>query len=167
MSVANPLPQGIMPISDDERRARIDKARRLMTEAGMDAMVIEAGTSMFYFAGVTWGLSERTLAMVIPAKGDISWICPKFEEDRAREQVRFGTDIRTWEEDESPYALFADIFREKGISTGRIGVEEQVRYFITDGIRKASPAAQYVSADPITIGCRSIKSPAEIGRAHV
>ena len=41
-------------------------------------------------------------AAVLPAKGDIAWVCPKFEEDRARELIRFGTDVRTWEEDEDP-----------------------------------------------------------------
>jgi Xaa-Pro dipeptidase len=164
MSISHPGPltQGIVPISDSERWGRIEKARRLMTSSGIDALVIEAGTSMFYFAGVTWGLSERTFAMVLPAKGDIVWICPKFEEDRAREQVRFGTDIRTWEEDQSPDNLFAAAFRDLGIRTGRIGLEERLRFFVCDGIRKQAPALEYVSADPVTIPCRSVKSPAEI-----
>lgn len=157
-----PMLNGVVPISDAERQGRLDKAQRLMAQHRLDAIVVEAGTSMFYYTGVMWRQSERTFAFVLPAEGEIVWVCPKFEDDRALEVIRFGKDIRTWEEDESPYALFSDIFRDKGISTGRIGIEEQVRYFITDGVRKDSPAAQYVSADPVTIGCRSIKSPAEI-----
>ncbi|MDP2872131.1 MAG: Xaa-Pro peptidase family protein [Bacillota bacterium] len=157
-----PMTDGIVPISDAERLARMEKARRLMVQNGLDAVVIEAGSSMFYYTGVTWGLSERTFAMVLPARGEIVWVCAKFEEDRALELIRFGKDVRTWEEDESPYQLFADVFREKGISAGRIGFDERVRFFIWDGIRKVTPGAEYVSADPVTIGCRSIKSPAEI-----
>lgn len=157
-----PMTDGIVAISDEERQGRIDKAQRLMARHGIDALVIEAGSSMFYYTGVQWGLSERTFAMVLPAKGEITWICPKFEDDRALEVIRFGKDIRTWEEEESPYKLFADIFREKGTNTGRIGIEERVRFFICDGIRHEAPAAQYVSADPVIIGCRSIKSAAEI-----
>jgi len=150
-------------ISDDERLGRIEKARRLMTGNGIDAVVFDATMSMFYFTGVSWRQSERTFAMVMPAKGDIVWVCPKFEEDRARELIRFGTDIRTWEEDESPYELLAGVFKDTGIRTGRIGIEERVRFFIFDGIRKEAPGLEYVSADPVTIPCRSIKSPAEIG----
>jgi Xaa-Pro dipeptidase len=157
-----PMTEGIVPISDEERLARQEKARRLMIENGIDAVIIEGGSSMFYFTGTRWGHSERTFACVIPARGEMAWICPKFEEDRALEVIRFGKDVRTWEEDESPYKLFAGLFNEKGITTGRIGFEERLRFFISEGIRKEAPALEYVSADPVTIGCRSIKSPAEI-----
>src|ERR1044072_9746451 len=73
-----------------------------------------------------------------------------------------GTDIRTWEEDQSPYQRVAEIFRDRKIRTGRIGMEERVRFFLFDGIRKAAPALQYVSATPITAGGRMFKSPAEL-----
>lgn len=158
-----PMTGGIVPITDQERQSRLDKARRLMGEAKIDAIVIEAtGSSMYYFTGVRWGPSERNFAVVIPARADLVWLSPKFEEDRAQEMVRFGRDIRTWEEDECPYALFAGIFSDLGISHGRIGIEEQVRFFTFDGIRRQAPHATYVSADPVTIPCRSVKSPAEI-----
>ncbi len=93
----------VMPISMDERRSRIEKARRLMRENKIDAIYVEPGSSMFYYTGMRWGTSERMLALVIPARGEIAWVCPKFEEERARELITMGKDIRTWEEDESPY----------------------------------------------------------------
>src|SRR6185436_6709767 len=151
-----------VPISVDERKGRIEKARKLMRDNRIDAIYVEPGTSMLYYTGMRWGTSERMLAMVIPAKGDIAWVCPKFEEERARELITMGTDIRTWEEDESPYQRVAQIFRDRGIRTGRIGMEERVRFFLFDGIRKAAPGFQFVSATPITAGCRMFKSPAEI-----
>ena len=152
----------VVPISIAERRARIEKAQRLMRENRIDAIYLEPGATMFYFTGMQWGLSERMLAVVIPARGEIAWVCPKFEEERARELIKFGTDIRTWEEDQSPYQRVAEIFRDRKIRTGRIGMEERVRFFLFDGIRKAAPALQYVSATPVTAGCRMFKSPAEI-----
>lgn len=158
-----PMTSDVVPISDDERLQRIEKARRIMGETGIRAVYIEAGTSMFYYTGVRWWNSERMFALVIPAKGDIAWVCPAFEEDRAREQIRFGTDdIRTWEEDESPYRRVAEILADRGIRDGRVGIEERVRFFLFDGIRKEAPHLEYVSADPVTVGCRVIKSPAEI-----
>jgi len=158
-----PMTGGIVPIANAERLARLDKARRLMTENHMDAILLEGGSSMFYFTGVRWGLSERPFVTVIPAKGDLAWVTPGFEEARARELIEFGgRDLRTWQEDESPYKRVADILKDRGISTGRVGVEERLRFFIFNGVRREAPSIEYVSADPVTAGCRMIKSPAEI-----
>jgi len=158
----SPMTQGIVPISDEERLARIEKARRLMVENGIGGMFMEGGSGLFYFTGVRWGLSERTFGAVIPARGEIAWVCPKFEEDRARELIRFGDDVRTWEEDESPYQRVAQILRDRGVRTGKVAMEERVRFFVSDGIGKEAPGVELVSGDPVTIGCRVIKSDAEI-----
>ena len=157
-----PMTAGIAQITDDERKARIEKARRLMIENKIDAIYLEPGTSMSYYTGVRWGTSERMFALVIPARGEPAWICPKFEEERARELIKFGTDIRTWEEDESPFKLAAQIFKDRGIRSGRVGIEERVRFFLFDGIRRETANIEYTIADPVTAGCRMIKSPAEL-----
>ena len=162
ISRLKPMTQGIAPISTEERLARIEKARSLMSENKIDAILMEGGTSLSYYTGTAWGNSERTFAWVLPARSEPAWICPKFEEDRALELIRFGTDIRTWEEDESPYAAMAGLLEDRGVRTGRVGIEERVRFFVYDGLRKQAPGLDFVSADPVTIGCRSIKSPAEI-----
>ena len=153
---------GMVPIPLDERRARIDKAQRLMKERKISAIYLEPGSSMFYFTGMRWSLSERMFGLVIPASGEIAWICPKFEEERARELIKIGEDVRTWEEDANPYQRVAQILRDRGLRSGRIGMEERVRFFVFDGIRQVAPSFNYVSADPITAGCRMFKSPAEL-----
>jgi len=157
-----PMTGGISPITVEERQGRIEKARALMAESDIAAMYLEAGSSLFYFTGVRWGRSERMMAAVIPAQGEIAYVCPAFEEARLRELVIFSDDVRVWEEDESPYELVAGIFRDQGITGGRIGIEESVRFFLFDGIRKEAPHLEFVSADPVTIPCRAVKSPAEI-----
>ncbi len=158
-----PMTDGIVPITNAERMGRLEKARRLMAENGIGAIVLEGGSSLFYFMGVRWGLSERPFVAVIPAKGEPAWVCPTFEEARARELIEIGgKDVRTWQEDDSPYRLVAQILKDRGVATGRIGFEERVRFFVFNGVRKEAPALDYVSADPITAGCRMIKSPAEI-----
>ena len=152
----------VVPISMEERRSRIEKARRLMRENRIDAIYLEPGSSMFYYTGMRWGTSERMLALVIPVRGEIAWVCPKFEEERARELISMGKDIRTWEEDESPYQRVAEIFRDRGMRTGSVGIEERVRFFLFDGIRNAAPHLHFVSATAITAGGRMFKSPAEL-----
>lgn len=153
---------GALPITIEERKARIEKAQRLMVENKIDAIYLDGGTSMDYFTGVRWGNSERMMAAIIPAKGEVKYVCPHFEEDRLRELILFGNDVRVWEEHESPYKLVAGIFTDLGIRTGRIGFEERVRFFLFDGIRQEAANLQHISADPVTIPCRMFKSPAEL-----
>ncbi|MGH7497638.1 MAG: M24 family metallopeptidase, partial [Gemmatimonadales bacterium] len=143
-------------------RARIEKAQRLMKEQGIAALVIEPGASMIYYTGVKWGLSERPFVVVIPAAGELAYVTPAFEEMRARELIKFSNDVRTWQEDESPYQLIAQILRDRQAATGRIGWEERVRYFVMDGVHKELPAAGSTIGTPVTAGCRMFKSPAEI-----
>jgi Xaa-Pro dipeptidase len=156
------MTDGIQLITLDERRERIAKAQRLMKQKGVAAIFLEPGSSMFYFTGTRWGLSERTFGLIIPQRGNVGWVCPKFEEERARELIKIGDDVRTWEEDESPYQRIAELLRDRGMRTGQVGIEERVRFFIYDGIRKIAPGYQFVSADSITAGCRMFKSPAEL-----
>ncbi len=157
-----PLPGAPPAITDDERRARIEKARRLMAENGFGAIVLEPGTSMAYFADVPWGLSERPFLLVIPAKGELAYVAPGFEEDRAREVTKFTEDIRVWQEDEDATAVVAGILKDRGVSTGKVGLEERVRYFVAYGLGKAAPQVEFTLATPVTAGCRMIKSKTEI-----
>jgi len=150
------------PISREEYVQRQETARRYMTDAGIDAIFLTGGTGMQYFTNAQWGLSERLFALVFPAKGDLAWVAPAFEKGRALEQIKFGTDVRTWQEDESPYKLVASILNDRGIATGRIGIEETVRFAFSDGVAKAAPAVKLTSADPVTARCRRIKSAHEI-----
>lgn len=152
----------VVPISVSEREARIAKAQRLLTEQKMDAIVLDCGTSLEYFTGIRWWPSERTLVAIIPAKGEVAYVCPAFEEDRFREQLSIGKKVFTWQEDESPYKLISDFFKNAGIISGTIALEEKLRFFILDGIQKEVPHLKFVSGDPVTIPCRIIKSPTEI-----
>ena len=138
---------GVVPITRDERNARVQKAQRLMNENKISAIFLEGGSSMFYFTGVRWGLSERPFVAVIPAKGDIAWVCPGFEEERARELVSKNAEVRVWQEDESPYRQIAGILKDRGAATGRVGVEERLRFFIFNGVKKESAGTEFVDAD--------------------
>ncbi|MEO5895035.1 MAG: Xaa-Pro peptidase family protein, partial [Vicinamibacterales bacterium] len=157
-----PFPGRAVAITEDERRRRIEKARRLMVESGLGAIVLEPGTSMNYFVNVRWGVSERPFLLVIPAKGELAYVSPGFEEARAREITTFTNDIRVWQEDEDWGAVVAGILKDRGVTTGKVGVEERVRFFIPEGLRAAAPHLQFGLATPVTAGCRMIKSAAEI-----
>ncbi len=155
-----PMTAGITRIDVEDRKARVEKARRLMVENKIDAVILDSGTSLVYFTGISWWASERTFVAILPARGEVAYVCPKFEEGRARELITIGSDVRAWEEHESPFRLIAQVLKDRGAS--RIGIEEYARFFVFDGLRQASPALQVVSASPVTIGCRVIKTPKEI-----
>lgn len=158
-----PMTDGIVPVTREERLARISKAQALMQTHKIDAIFLEPGTSMRYFLDFDFFLSERMVAAVIPARGEIAYVCPKFEEGKLGELVKFGQDIRTWEEHESPYKVVAGIMKDRGAPNSTIGVEERARFFLFDGIRKEMGSKfKFVLADPVTAGCRMFKSPAEI-----
>jgi len=175
---AGPLPPSIAsltsmrdqarPITNDERRARIERARKLMADSKIDALMLAGGTSMSYFVNMRWGGSERLFAVIIPVKGDPFFVCPAFELDRAQEQIALGPfggakpDIRTWQEDESPFERVAQGLKDRGIVTGRLGVEETVKFVFADSVASAAPQLKVVSGTPITAGCRMIKDPHEI-----
>ena len=129
---------------------RIARLQAAMKEFGLQAVVLEPGQAMLYLTGVRWGRSERTFAVVLPAKGEPVWVLPGFEEARARELIHVGDDIRIWQEDESPYERIAQGLKDRGVGAGaapaRVGIDDGLRFFIFDGIRKLAPRVDYTSA---------------------
>ena len=158
----------VRPITNDERKARIERARRLMAQQKIDGLLLAGGTSMAYFLNMRWGGGERLFACVIPVKGDPFFVCPAFELDRAQEQIALGPfggakpDVRTWQEDESPYARVAQGLKDRGVSSGSLGIEETVKFVWSDSIAQAAPQLKVVSGTPITAGCRAIKDAHEL-----
>jgi|SRR5579872_3110847 len=138
-----------MPQTIEIFHQRIAKLQEAMKEFGLEAVVLEPGPAMLYLTGVRWGKSERTFAVVLPAKGEPVWVLPGFEEMRARELIHVGEDIRVWQEDESPYALIVQGLKDRGAATGRVGIDDAARFFVFDGIRKLAPKLEFTSAAPV------------------
>lgn len=151
----------IKPITKEERVQRLEQARKLMTENKMDAIFMEGGTSLEYFTGIRWGRSERLFGMLLPRKGEAIFISPKFEETRAKEQIGDGK-LFCWEENESPFELLKKVLGDFYLTSGTVGMEETVRYFVTDGLQKAIPTLKITDGTSITAGCRGIKTEHEI-----
>lgn len=149
-------------ITLQEREARVEKAQRLLTENKIEALILDSGTSLQYFTGISWWPSERPMVAIIPASGDVRYICPGFEETRLRELIIIGKDVYAWQEDESPYKQMARALKDARVQSGNVGVEERLRFFILNGVRKEASHLSYVIGDPVTMPCRMIKSSAEL-----
>ena len=128
-----PMLDGVEPIANGERAARVEKARRLMRVHKMSAIYLESGASMYYFTGKR----EPGQAWILPARGEAVWT-------------------------PAEAAKAAQSLRDLGIATGAVGMEELVRFGTYDGLRREAPALEALSATPVTAGCRMIKSAAEI-----
>lgn len=139
------MPQATTP----DYAARVAKLQAAMKEFGIQAVVLEPGPAMLYLTGVRWGKSGRTFAVVLPAKGGPVWVLPGFEEMRARELIHPGDDIRIWQEDESPYQRIVDGLRDRGVTQGKVAIDDGARFFVFDGIRKLAPKLDYLSAQQV------------------
>jgi Xaa-Pro dipeptidase len=148
------------PIAPEERRQRIDKARELLDRVGCDALLIGAGASLRYFAGVPWGATERLVAMLLPRRGQPILICPTFELGSLEADLAIGADIRLWEEDESPSELVAAELRS--IGAGRLAVDPAMAFLMVDRLRQAARGVELVDGSAVVDGCRMVKSPAEL-----
>ena len=156
------------PFTNAERLARIERAKALMAAAKIDAIVLANSTaSSVYFADLRLNGGERLWALVIPQRAKPFLVCPAFEEGRAREILDAGpfgkdADVIAWQEDESPFVALGSGLRDRGLSSGTIGLDENMKFVFAESIRAANPHLALVSASPVTAGCRMIKEAHEI-----
>lgn len=156
------------PFTNDERLVRIERARELMAANRIDAIILANNTtSSVYFANIRLGGSERFWALVVPAKAKPFLVCPAFEEDRAKELLSTGpfakeADILTWQEDENPFELTVRGLKDRGVQTGTVGLDENMKFIFANSLEKAGPQIHWTSAVPVTAGCRMIKSQHEL-----
>ena len=162
------ITKNVSAITSSERESRIKKAQKLMQQMNISALIIEPGAAMSYFSGIQWWRSERLTALVIPREGKVGVVCPFFEEPSIQESIAINGDIRVWQEHESPFERIKEILVDRGISLskGEIGFENSVRYFVQNGLMSLLSNLQHVSAEPVTRGCRIIKSHHELQLMH-
>jgi Xaa-Pro dipeptidase len=156
------------PFTNAERQARVERAQSLMAAEKIDAIVLANGTnSSVYFADLRLTGGERLWALIIPARTRPFLVCPAFEEGRARELLAAGplgkdAEVLVWQEDESPYVTLGNGLHDRGLSSATVGLDENMKFVFSDGIRAANPHLAIVSATPVTAGCRMIKDAHEI-----
>ena len=169
LSELSDMTSGVPKIATEEFTQRLEKLQSLMRENNVGAVYLHAGTNLYYFTGLKWGASERMVAAIVPAEGDIVYIAPKFELDTLRDYWKIPAEIFAWEEHESPYALLGSVLKSMNALDKKFLIDEIAPYFIVHGIKTANPDLQLGHAQPLTQALRSRKSTAEINlirRAH-
>lgn len=162
------LTTGALPISPQERAARLAKLQGLMQQQKVAALLVESGSTLDYFTGVQWHLSERVTAAVIPASGRTVIVTPFFEQPSIHEMLQVPADIRTWQEDENPFELIAGVLNDRAAPAGPLAVETNIRFYVLDGVTKAlANHRQIVPGYELVRACRMFKSPAELALMQV
>ena len=156
------MTQKLAPVSLDEFNQRILTAQKLMRQNGIDAIYLNAGTNLYYFTGTQWYASERMVAALLTAGGELIYIAPAFELGTLSDYMLVKGRIETWHENESPYQLCGKVLAELGLADGKLGIDESAAFFLYDGLRRACPEMSFVNAKPVTAGCRTCKSEAEL-----
>jgi len=152
----------VRPIDVAERTRRIERAQALMRAAGIDAIWLDVSTSLTYFTGLRLRRSERLHGAVLPARGELIYICPAFEEAKLRTMLTLGDKVAVWEEHEDPTALVTGTLRSLGLARGTVGIDEATQFAAFDGLRRAGNSYEFVNAAGVTGACRSIKSEREL-----
>lgn len=154
-------PVSAPPVSLAEFAARRAELQSRMQAAGIGATWLDASSSLRYFSGHELGLSERIHGALVPARGEVVHISPCFEEPKLRTLLREPGQIATWEEDEDPFTLIADLTRKLGGTDALLALDQATPYAFAAPLTEAM-AGRVTSARQLIAGIRQIKSPAEI-----
>ena len=147
-------------IGAGERLERMARARDLMKEASIDALLIGAGPSLRYFSGLSWTASERLVAMLLMPSGKPVMICPAFELGSLSAGIVIDVDVLSWEEHEDPCERVADALRDAG--SRNVAVDPQTPYCVVEGLHRTLGKIAIASGAGIIDACRTCKSPAEL-----
>lgn len=156
------MTSGTQPITSEEYFDRIACAQKLMRDSGIDAMIVDANSNMQYFTGILWRRSERLVAAIISAHGDIQYIIPAFEKGTFESMLKVPGTIHLWDEHEDPYAHLIRIIHGMGIRAGKVGLDETAPFLTGERLRERAGGLELVSAASVTTACRMRKSNAEI-----
>jgi Xaa-Pro dipeptidase len=152
-----------VPIGIEEHRARIAKAQAYMRANKIDAVYLNAGSSLLYFTGVHWHPSERMVGAILPASGDLEYIAPQFEEGTLHDFMVVEGAVNCWEEHESPTQLFITLLdRMCASGTAKVGIDESTPFFLFDKMRRLGNRFEFIDAKDVTAHCRARKSAREL-----
>ncbi len=152
----------IVPIGIDENLARVERAQALMKKEGISALYLDTSPNLFYFTGINLKPTERLHGAIIPAEGPVTYLSPAFEEPKTRSMLKFGDDIRGWQEHEDPTALVAETIASLGYESGVIAVDPATPFFTFDGLRRAGNRYEFLNGNAVTAALRAVKTPTEV-----
>jgi Xaa-Pro aminopeptidase len=126
-----------------------------MAEAGLDVLLISAGTDLRYLTGYEGMRTERLVCLVLPVLAEPFLVVPRLEEPGA---VASGVPVEVvaWDETDDPYALVA-----RRVTAKRAGVDNHMWAEQVLAFRAAMPSAGQELAGTVLSELRMRKTPQE------
>jgi len=145
----------------------MERARKKMEEKGLDALYINAGPNMRYFAG--WsaypgGWPIWLSALIVPLEGEPIFVMSKMHNDifQCTDSWLKDGDVRTHLDGDDLTGELHEILREKGLLGSRVGVENTMWFAEYDLLRQVDPAIKAEPAGFLFDSLRQVKDPGEI-----
>ncbi len=136
---------------------RVDRARLLMAERGIDGMLLSVGADLPYFTGYEAMATERLTMLVLPVEGDPVLFIPELEAPRV--DYRDGMfEVRPWSETEDPIGLVATSV--SGWRRALMGDHTWASFVL--GIQDRAPGVRFGRASEITGELRMRKDESEL-----
>ncbi len=151
------------PIGLEEYGGRLQRARELMRQAGIDALYLDATTSLRYFTGMQCYASERLHGAIVSVSGELIYVCPAFEEQKTRAEMRVEGDFALWEEHEDPTELVAKSALKCAAKPDcTLAIDHQTPFSTAGRLQGAHAKLSIVSGEDLIAQCRRIKSTSEL-----
>jgi Xaa-Pro aminopeptidase len=171
---AEPAPHAEFPVA--EYASRYARARRLMEEAELDALLLTHELNVRYFSGyltILWESRFRSLMLLLPRDVSLgpTLIVPGQETGNAM-GTSWVPDRVIYPDQENAVPHTVKALQDKGLATGRIGMElgfgQRLGMTQEDyaALHSALPEAQIESATELIQAVRMIKSPSEVERVR-
>src|SRR5438445_8916773 len=159
-AIRNPRSPQDPTLSREVFARRLARAQQELQARKVDLLIATPGTNYEYLTGYNPGRSERLIALLLPARGDPTIVCPSFEVERIRQHSVVAA-TRGWEEQDDPYRLVRQAVREMKLSARAVALESTTAYAVA--LRLADTfGARVLNPRPITDRLRIIKSPEEV-----
>ena len=147
----------------DEYHQRIDKLRALMLASGIDAVYLDATTSLRYFTGLQCYASERLHGAIISTSGELLYVVPAFEEQKTRAGMIVEGEFVLWEEHQDPTAAGARAALKCAPQARcQLAIDSQTPFFTASRLQAFDANLIISNAEELIATCRRIKSDAEL-----
>lgn len=147
----------------DLYKLRHFRLKEALQAAGIDALALNAGFSLYYLTGLNFHLSERPVVMIFSPPDLPVLTLPQFEAGKV-EDLPFPILAFSYEEDPSTWeGVFTQAARAARLNGKKIGIEpRRLRVLELRLLEATAPNAQFVSAEEQIASLRMHKDAAEI-----
>jgi Xaa-Pro dipeptidase len=151
------------PISLNEYLERLEKLRAMMRATSVDAVYLDATTSLRYFTGMQCYASERLHGAIVTSSDELLYVCPTFEEQKTRTGMLVEGDFVLWDEHEDPTAkVAAAALKSAPQSHCTLAIDPQTPFFTANRLQRYDSSLLISNGEELIAACRRIKSNAEL-----